>query len=102
MDSARKEEFFNHINSLDPHIQFTSEDAKPDGSIPFLDTTVMPQSDGSLKQQYTESPSIQTCTYTGTATITCLQNSVSLTSADTEQKLYVQIVNYYKKKTKTT
>ena len=49
LDSAGKEEFLNHINSLDPHIQFTSEDAKPDGSIPFLDTIVMPQSDGSLK-----------------------------------------------------
>ena len=49
MDSARKEDSFNHISSLDPHIHFTSEDAKPDRSIPFLDTIVMPQSDGSLK-----------------------------------------------------
>ena len=49
LDSVRKEEFFNHINSLDPHIQFTSEDAKPEWSIQFLDTIVMPQSDGSLK-----------------------------------------------------
>ena len=49
LDSARKEEFFQHINSIDPHIQFTAEDAKADGSIPFLDTLVMPQSDGSIK-----------------------------------------------------
>ena len=49
LDSATKEEFFQHINSLDSHIQFTAEDAKPDGSIPFLDTIVMPQPDGSLK-----------------------------------------------------
>ena len=49
LDSARKEEFLKHVNSLDPHIQFTSEDAKPDGSIPFLDTIVMPQPNGSLK-----------------------------------------------------
>ena len=47
--SARKEEFSKHINSIGPHIQFTSEDAKPDGSIPFLDIMVMPQPDGSLK-----------------------------------------------------
>ena len=49
LDSARKEEFTKHINSIDPHIQFTSEDVKPDGSIPFLDIMVMPQPDGSLK-----------------------------------------------------
>ena len=49
LDSARKEEFSKHMKSIDPHIQFTSEDAKPDGSIPFLDTIVMPQPDGSLK-----------------------------------------------------
>ena len=45
----RKKNFFQHINSIDPHIQFTAEDAKPDRSIPFLDTLVMPQPDGSIK-----------------------------------------------------
>ena len=49
LDSASKEEIFNHINSLDPQNHFTSEDAKPDGSIPFLDTIVKPQSDRSIK-----------------------------------------------------
>ena len=44
-----KKEFFNHINSIDPRIQFTSEDSKPDGSIPFLDSLVMPQPYGSIK-----------------------------------------------------
>ena len=48
LDSTRKEEFFQHINSIDPNIQFTAEDPKPDGSIPFLDTLVMPQPDGSI------------------------------------------------------
>ena len=33
-------QFFQHINSQDPHIQFTTEDPKEDGSIPFLDTVV--------------------------------------------------------------
>ena len=46
--SARKEEFLEHINSLDPHIQFTTKDVKPDGSIPFLDTIVMSQPNKSL------------------------------------------------------
>ena len=28
-DSARKKMFLEHINNMDPHIQFTTEDAKP-------------------------------------------------------------------------
>ena len=37
-----------HINSIDPHIQFTSEDSKPDGSMPFLDVLITPTEDGRL------------------------------------------------------
>ena len=48
IDSARQEEFLEHINKIDPHIQFTTEDSKADGSIPFLDTIVKPQPDNSL------------------------------------------------------
>ena len=48
IDSAMKEKFLEHINNMDPYIQFTTEDAKPDGSLPFLDTIVMPQPDNSL------------------------------------------------------
>ena len=32
---AHKEEFLQHINTVDPSIQFTVEEAKEDGSIPF-------------------------------------------------------------------
>ena len=56
LDSARKEQFTKYINSIDPHIQFTSEDAKPDGSIPFLDIMVIPQPDGSLKSTMYRKP----------------------------------------------
>ena len=56
LDSARKEEFLQHINSVDPHIQFTVEDAKPDGSILFLDTIVMPQPDESIKTTVVRKP----------------------------------------------
>ena len=49
LSSASKDEFFHHINSIDPRIQFTSEDSKPDGTIPFPDSLVMPQLDGSIK-----------------------------------------------------
>ena len=76
IDSARKEECLEHINKIETHNQFTTEDAKADGSISFLDTTVMPQPDNSSSHQYTESPHIQTCTCTGTVTIICLQSSV--------------------------
>ena len=48
IESPRKEEFLDHINNMDPHIQFTTEDAKPDGSLPFLDTIVLIQPDNSL------------------------------------------------------
>ena len=38
---------FNTL-SVDPAIRFTVEDNKEDGSIPFLDTIVKPEADGSL------------------------------------------------------
>ena len=45
---ANKQGFLQHINSVDPAIRFTVEDNKKDGSIPFLDTIVKPEVDGSL------------------------------------------------------
>ena len=33
-DQAHNEEFLQHINTVDPSIKFTVEDAKEDGSIP--------------------------------------------------------------------
>ena len=41
--SAHKQEFLEHINPIDPHIQFTSEDPKP-----FLDMLITPTEDGRL------------------------------------------------------
>ena len=41
-DHAHKEEFLQHLNSVDPSIKFTVEEAKEDGSIPFLDTIIRP------------------------------------------------------------
>ena len=45
---ANKQGFLQHINSVDPAIRFTVEDNKEDGSIPFLDTIVKWEVDGSL------------------------------------------------------
>ena len=43
-----QQQFLQHINTVDPSIQFTVEEAKDDGSIPFLDTIIRPEEDGSF------------------------------------------------------
>ena len=45
---ANKQDFLQHINSVESGIKFTVEDNKEDGSIPFLDTIVKPEADGTL------------------------------------------------------
>ena len=45
---VNKQDFLQHINSVDPAIKFTVEDNKEDGSIPFLDTIVKPEEDAGL------------------------------------------------------
>ena len=40
-----KQNFLQHINSIDPAIRFTGEDNK---EVPFLDTIVKPEADGKL------------------------------------------------------
>ena len=47
-EEQHKDEFFHHINSIGPNIKFTAATPKADGSMPFLDTLVTPQSDESL------------------------------------------------------
>ena len=46
--AAHKQEFLDHINSIDHHIQFTRKGSRPDGSMPFLDILVTPGDDGRL------------------------------------------------------
>ena len=46
--SIHKKDFLTHINSVDKGIQVTVENTKADGIMPFLDTMVTPQTDGSL------------------------------------------------------
>ena len=45
---VNKQGFLQNINSVDPAIKFTVEDNKEDGPIPFLDTIVKPEADGTL------------------------------------------------------
>ena len=65
----KKEEFLQHINSVDPSIQFTTEAQKEDGSIPFLDILVTPSGRWNINiQKYTESLPIQINICNGIAT----------------------------------
>ena len=36
------DQFLEHINSMDLYIQFTTEETRSDGPMPFLDTLVTP------------------------------------------------------------
>ena len=45
-------EFLQHINSVDLSIIFATEETRPDGSMPFLDTLITPHQDGTLKTVY--------------------------------------------------
>ena len=49
------EEFTSHINSIDPHIQFTIEPEK-NGSIPFLDTEILLNDDASINTKVYRKP----------------------------------------------
>ena len=44
--ASHKLEFLDHINSIDHNIQFTSDESREDGSMPFLDMLIIPQEDG--------------------------------------------------------
>ena len=48
IQKAQKDRFIEHINSIDDKTEFTTEDSRSDGSMPFLDSLVTPTSDGSL------------------------------------------------------
>ena len=43
-----KQNFLEHINSVNPVIKFTVEDTKEEGAIPFLDTLINPETDYTL------------------------------------------------------
>ena len=44
----QKQNFLDHINQIDPAIQFTVEGNQGNGAIPFLGTLVKPEADDSL------------------------------------------------------
>ena len=56
LESSHRRAFLDHINSIDQHIQFTCEEQREDGSIPFLDELVIPDEDGSLNSTVFRKP----------------------------------------------
>ena len=48
LQSSKKDGFLEYLNSIDQQIQFTAENQKEDGAMPFLDILVTPGRDGSL------------------------------------------------------
>ena len=46
--SAYARQFLHHLNDINPHIQFTSEEESVEGTLPFLDVCVHRESDGSI------------------------------------------------------
>ena len=56
IQKEKEDSFFNHINNIDNKIQFTKEASTSDGSMPFLDTLVTINGDGSLNTKVYRKP----------------------------------------------
>ena len=56
IDSSFKNEFLEHINSIDDHIQLTCEDQRDDEAMPFLDLLIMPEEHGNLSTSVYRKP----------------------------------------------
>ena len=76
LQQSQKEEFLQHIDSVDPSILLTTEEAKQNGSMPFLDTLVTPKEDGTLTTSVIGSPLTLIYIFSGTAITTWLLNTV--------------------------
>ena len=55
-EEEHRNEFLQHINSIEGKIKFTAESTRADGSMPFLDTLVTPRRDGSLETRVYRKP----------------------------------------------
>ena len=94
-----KQNFLQHINIFELAIQFTVENNKEDGAIPFLDTIVKPENDGKLAiAVYRKHTHTETSAYSGTATIISQQNIVSLVPSPIGPKQSSAILISSKKK----
>ena len=76
LESPHKTSFLEHLNSIDHHIQFTSEEAGIDGSIPFLDVLIIPGEEGNLKTTVYRKPTHTDLYLQWDSTIKSHQNTV--------------------------
>ena len=56
LQSSQRDGFLEYLNSIDQHIQFTAEDQREDGAMPFLGILVTPGRDGSLSTSVYRKP----------------------------------------------
>ena len=56
INKTQEDSLFEHINAIDDKIQFTKEASRSDGSMPFLDTIVTINDDGSLNTKVYRKP----------------------------------------------
>ena len=56
LQSSQKDGLLEYLNSIDQHIQFTAEDQRTDGAMPFLDILVTPGRDGNLSTSLYRKP----------------------------------------------
>ena len=56
IESSQKNGFLEHISSIDTHIQFTREDQRSDGAMPFLDILITSGEDRSLSTSVFRKP----------------------------------------------
>ena len=56
IQKTQEDGFLQHINSIDEKIQFTKEASRGDGSMPFLDTLITINEDGSLNTKVYRKP----------------------------------------------
>ena len=93
-----KQDFLQHINSVDPAIKFTVEDNKEDGAIPFLDTIVKPEADGKLSITVYRKPTHTDQYLQWDSTITSQPSSVLSTPFSIGPKQYAAVLNFSKKR----
>ena len=75
--SEHNDNFLQHINSISRAIKFTVEDMRPDGLMPFCNTLVIPEHNGTFSTRVYKNLHTQFSTYCGTAnTILEQKNSV--------------------------
>ena len=53
-----QKKFLEHVNSIDPYIQFTTEETQADGYMPSLDTKVISESDRTLPTSIYRKPTL--------------------------------------------